>query len=589
VSDQVEEIKQKIDIVELVGEQVTLKKAGRHYKGLCPFHSEKTPSFIVSPERQSYKCFGCGESGDVFSFIQKYEGYSFLEALEILAKKAGVTLASYQPTQADQAKKRLLSLLALSAEFYRYLLEKHAVGERARQYLKKRGVGAEARERYYLGYAPGQWQGVSAYLAKKGYRYEEMEAVGMVLKSQGGRWYDRFRDRVMFPLRDHQGRVVGFSGRMIKEKNPSTGSGQEAKYINSPETTLYHKGEMLYGLWEGRREVKQADQVVLVEGELDVIASYQAGVRNVAAIKGSAFTQEMGRLITRYTRNVLMSLDADQAGIEAVKRAVQVAEPIDLSIRVVQVEGGKDPADVATADAKKWRELVKGASLYWDFLITQAKNKYDVKGGAGAQAITEEVLPQLAQVSNLVVRAHYAQELAKLLGVREEVVYEELERVMKKQELVGLKAKIKKIEQGEGEGRRQRVEEYLLSLVLQYYSELGELIRQSKSEWWSLPSAKKVWERLQNYQGEWGIKQFVRGLPAELVEIVDRNYLRDLSQVTDPRKEAEKIRFQLEELYLRDELKKLAEQIAKLEGEGKEIKEIQEEFRVRSRQLAELS
>ncbi|MFH2019003.1 MAG: DNA primase [bacterium] len=320
MSDQVEQVRQKSDIVEIVGEKVTLKKAGRHYKGLCPFHSEKSPSFIVSPERQSYKCFGCGEGGDVFSFLEKYEGMSFLESLETLAKRVGITIESYRPTAQDTVKKRLLTAMDLASEYYHFLLTKHESGEVAREYLKKRGITNEAIKQFKLGWAPNSWRNVSDFLVKKkGYKPEELEQAGMVLAQGRDNFYDRFRGRVMFPLRDHRGIVVGFSGRTLSSDV------KEAKYINSPETLLYSKSKMLYGLWENREYIRKEDRVLLVEGELDTIPSWQAGEKAVVAIKGSAFTQEQARLIVRYTKNILMALDADAAGQEAIKRAVNIA------------------------------------------------------------------------------------------------------------------------------------------------------------------------------------------------------------------------------------------------------------------------
>ena len=275
MNDQVELVKSKIDIVEIIGERVILKKAGRHFKGLCPFHSEKSPSFIVSAERQSFKCFGCQEGGDVLTFMQKYDGYSFLEALEVLAKRVGVTLESYRPTSQDSYKKKLLEIMSLATEYYHYLLTKHQSGEEARQYLKARGINSEAIGQFYLGYAPNQWRSVSDFLInKKKYAPEELEAVGLVIRKDSNSFYDRFRGRVMFPLKDHKGVVVGFSGRtLIKDE-------KEAKYINSPETMLYSKSRMLYGLWENREQIRKADSIVLVEGELDVIPSWQVGIKN---------------------------------------------------------------------------------------------------------------------------------------------------------------------------------------------------------------------------------------------------------------------------------------------------------------------
>jgi len=585
MSDQVEEVKQKVDIVETIGQHVTLKKAGRHYKGLCPFHSEKTPSFIVSPERQSFKCFGCGEGGDVITFLTKYDGMSFLEALEMLAKKVGITLTNYRPTAQDVAKKRMLEIMSVAGEFYRYLLTEHKVGEGAREYLNKRGIGKEASQLFGLGYAPKQWQGVSEYLTKKrGFQMEELLAVGLVIRSEGGRYYDRFRGRVMFPLRDHKGSVVGFSGRTLVADT------KEAKYINSPETAIYHKSQMLYGLWENRQEIRKKDQLIIVEGELDVLPSYQAGVKHVVAIKGSAFTEEMGRLIGRYTKNVVYALDADAAGQEAIKRAVIVGEKIDLSIRVVQIVEGKDPGDVATADGQKWRELVKGATLYWDFLVTTACEKYDPTSGDGARMISQEVIPGLSSISNMVLRAHYAKKLAKILSVPEESIYEEIDRQLKRKELSSLKETVKKIEKGEVKNRRDKVEEHLLSLALQFYPQVREDLAKVEEKWFGVPVVAKIITQLKQYQGKWEIKSFSAKLPSEMQQFLDNAYLRDLSGVESPEKEWKKVEREVEEMYLKESLKRVGAEIAQAEkkGEEKVMEERQKEFRMLSRELAQL-
>lgn len=586
MNDQVEEIKGKVDIVELIGQRVSLKKAGRHYKGLCPFHSEKSPSFIVSSERQSYKCFGCGEGGDVFSFLQKYEGLSFLEALETLAQKTGVELSSYRPTEADNRKKTYLAILAQAASYYQYLLKEHAAGEEARQYLLKRKIGKEAREQFGLGYAPSQWRGVSDYLTKKkGYQEEDLLAVGLTIRSEGGRYYDRFRNRIMFPLKDHRGVIVGFAGRTLSADE------REAKYINSPETSLYHKSRMLYGLWENREAIRKADQMIVVEGELDMIPSWQAKVSNVVAIKGSAFTPEMGQLVSRYTKNIVYALDADSAGQEAIKRAVKVAEPMELTIRVIKVTGGKDPGEVATESPAEWREMCKGAELYWDYLISSALAKHDPKSGDGASQISSEVVPAIAEIENAVVRAHYTQELAKRLLVPEESIYEEIGRYLKKKELSNLKQMVQKIEKGESGGRQEKLEKHLLALLLQFYPQLKDKLAELDSAGWGMGAVGKIVARLAKYQGEWAIAKFGAGMPAELTPVLDEAYLTDLSQVESPEKEWEKTRQEWETLGLREKLKNLTTQIGQYEQEGKEeeLAKAQTEFARLSRQFAEVS
>ncbi|MFC1790784.1 DNA primase, partial [Patescibacteria group bacterium] len=269
--DQRDEIKQKIDLVELVSEYVSLKKAGRNFKGLCPFHSEDTPSFIVSPERQIFKCFGCNEGGDAFGFLMKMESLDFGEAIRTLAKRTGVILKSFSSTQQSQKKQLLYEINHLASEFYHWLLLNHPQGKQALNYILGRGISKDSLELFKLGFSPNLWDGLQKFLVgKKGYQYQDLEAAGLISKNRQGKYYDRFRGRLMFSLKDHQGNICGFSGRVLQKDV------KEAKYINSPETSLYFKSRLLYGLWSTKQEIKKQDRVVLVEGELDAISSYQA-------------------------------------------------------------------------------------------------------------------------------------------------------------------------------------------------------------------------------------------------------------------------------------------------------------------------
>lgn len=586
--DQVEQVRVKSDIVEVVGSRVTVKKAGRNFKGLCPFHGEKSPSFMVSPERQTFKCFGCGEGGDVFTFLQKYDGMSFLESLEFLAGKAGVKLESYRPSSQDLQRKRLLEIAHLASEYFTWILHNHKSAEVARKYLKDRKIISDSVKRFGLGYAPEQWRSVSDFLVnKKGYSVDELESVGLVIRNQKGH-YDRFRGRLIFPLKDHKGAVVGFSGRVMPG-----GDEKSAKYINSPETKIYSKSKMLYGLWENREFIRKDDRIVLTEGELDMIPSYQARVKSVVAIKGSAFTEDQAQLINRYTKNIVMALDADQAGEAAIKRAVKIAESMDMSIRVVQIKEEKDPGDVATKDGKVWRELVKGAVAYYDFLIDSVIAKYGTESGESARIITAEVIPTIAEIENLVVKAHYVKLFAKRLGVPEDSVYEEVERVEKKKELKSLKKVVKKIEE-KSESRREKLEEYGLSLMLQYYSDFKDELSSIEVEWFSLTSISKIVEQLMKWKPKTlDIAKFAKGVPIELHEMIDKAYLRDMSalgrDVERVKKEFNKTSNEIEEMYFKEEIRKVSGKIAEAEVEGGSgLKTLQKEFSKLSRKLSSI-
>lgn len=424
--DQVEEIKQKIDIVELVGGYVTLKQGGRNFKGLCPFHQEKSPSFMVNPEIGIYKCFGCGKGGDIFTFIQEIEGLEFPEALALLAERAGVKLKNTGRGENRSELEEMRSAHDQAAAYYHFLLTKHPVGQVARDYLKNRQITPALIERFQLGFALDSWDGLKKYLAeKKNFKPELLEKGGLLIRSDKGSVYDRFRARVMFPLRDHRGVTVGFAGRVI----PSLADQREAKYINSPETPLYHKSRVLYGLFEAKQEIRNKDRVVLVEGELDMISSFAAGVGETVAIKGTALTEEHLKLLGRLTQNLVLALDADSAGDTAAKRSIALAEEAGMNVKVIKIEDAKDPDEIARHNPKQWRELVDKAVDIYEFYLSTSLKKHDPKTVEGKRRITAEVIPILAKITNQVVRGFYSKKLATVLSVGEESVNAEIDRV----------------------------------------------------------------------------------------------------------------------------------------------------------------
>ncbi len=408
---QIREIKEANDIVEIIGERVNLKKTGVNYRGLCPFHSEKTPSFFVSEEMQRFKCFGCGASGDVYTFLQQYEGMTFYEALQYLADRAGIKLKKIAKTPEDDQREQIFQALDLAAEYYHYLLTKHQVGHQALAYLKQRQINQSSIKLFKLGYAQAKWDGLINYLhGKKKLPLTILVKAGLIIKGKYDRYYDRFRNRLMFPLRDHRGRVVGFSGRVLNKV-------KEAKYINTPETLVYHKRQLLYGLAELRSQIKKADKVIVVEGELDVIASQQAQVNNVVAIKGSALTKEHALLLKRLTEVVLLSLDADAAGVKATQKAITVLKEFDLELRVIPLVAGKDPADLVKLDPHRWREMTKQSLSAYEFLIQAALKKYDITNAQGKKKVMKELALPLWGIESKIEREYYLKKLATSLDV----------------------------------------------------------------------------------------------------------------------------------------------------------------------------
>jgi DNA primase len=530
MADQLEEIKKKIDIVQYISEFVQLKKAGRNFKGLCPFHSEKTPSFIVSPERQIWHCFGsCGTGGDIFAFLMKTENIEFGEALRILAKRAGVKLVSYQPTEAEKQKQILYEINHLATEYFHYLLLNHPVGKRALNYILGRGISKASLEEFMIGYAPNMWEGLQKFLVnKKNYRKTDLEAAGLIIVSQRqrGSYYDRFRDRLIFPLKDHRDNICGFAGRLLDPK------AKEAKYVNTPETAIYHKSDLLYGLTEAKDEIKKQDKVVLVEGELDMISSYQAGVKNTVAIKGSALTVRQVQLLARFTKNLILALDADNAGNEAAKRGIETADNVGLIIRVVEVTGGKDPDEVAQKDPKSWRQQVAGAIPVYDYFLDNALAHFDANTGEGKKKISQLLAPIWAKITDQIMQSHYAKLLAKKLGVEEEAVNREINRIKAPSE-ENRPAKIMETVSGPIKNRRELLEEHLLALGFQ------------SGDWQSLRKRKvaglvktlrlvKILEALAQYLKKYKTfesSRLVKMLPPELTDGFNRLYLADIADI----------------------------------------------------------
>ena len=592
MADQVEEVKRKTDIVAVVGERVKLSKSGRNFKGLCPFHSEKTPSFFVSPEMGIYRCFGCGKGGDVISFLEEFEGMEFVEALEFLAERVGVKLERRKGEGRERnVKDRLMEINHLAGEFYHFLLTEHKVGEEARIYLKKRGVSSEAIKVFKLGYAPKSWDGLKQFLVgKKGYKAEELKQVGLVIKTDRGRYYDRFRGRIMFALTDARGKVMGFAGRVLDPE------AREAKYVNTPETSLYHKSELLYGLSVSKGEVKQQDLAVVVEGELDAISSWQAGVKNVVAIKGSAFTEGQIRMLERYTRNVRLALDADEAGEEATRRSISLADSLGMNVRVVRISGGKDPDEIARRDAKAWRELVKQAVNVYDFYLKRAWSRFDLRTGEGKRRVTAELAPILASINNQVEQAHYVKLVAEKLKVAEEAVLGEMRKVKVGREAG--KEVLGKGGEGEEKTRRERLQEYWLSLVLKTEGKRrAELIAGVDKELMGVGAVGKVVEWLKK-QGNLKIDQLVSQLPAELKEVVEGAFLMENGGGEDEEErggwveEVKKVEGELKRLKLQEKMRALGEEIGELEKKGKltgeevkKLKEARSEFVAVSRGL----
>jgi len=422
MANNIEEIKQKVDIVDLLGEYVKLTPAGSNFKANCPFHQEKTASFMVSPERQIWHCFGCGLGGDQFKFIQQIEGVDFPEALRILANRAGVKLESFRPEEHNQ-KTKLLDLLKTLTSHWQKILWEEPQAEFVRDYLKKRGVMEVTAKEYELGYALESWDDAVKFLQNKGYSLKEMADAGVSITGDKGRPYDRFRNRLMFAIRDVHGNVVGFTGRKMNEEDKG------GKYVNSPQTLVYNKSQVLYNLDLAKAEIRRLGYVILVEGNMDALSCYQAGTKNAVAVSGTALTADQIKLIKRFTNNVMIAFDADAAGLNANLRGVDLAWQAGLNVKVINLSGGKDPDELIKENPDKWKESVKKSQNFMDYLFMANANNLDLNRVDHKKTYAKKLLPLIGKLGDEVERAHYLNKLADILNVSVEVLSSALKQV----------------------------------------------------------------------------------------------------------------------------------------------------------------
>ncbi len=591
---QVRQVKDTVDIVEIVGERVNLKKTGSNYRGLCPFHTEKTPSFFVSEDLQRFKCFGCGASGDVYEFLERYEGMTFYEALEYLAERAGIKLDKQAVrTQDDKEREVLLEVLELAAKYYHWLLTKHKLGQTARNYLKQRQINSSSVKLFQLGAAPDSWDGLIKYLhGKKNYPMEVLLKSGLVIKGKYGRFWDRFRNRLVFPLRDHRGRVVGFSGRIL-------GEAKEAKYINTPETSLYHKRKMLYGYSELRSEIKKQNSVIVTEGEFDVISSQQVGVNHAVAIKGSALTLEHGQLLKRLANQVILSLDADEAGVEATKKAISVLKSLDLELRVIPLAGGKDPADISNSDPNAWRKMIKSSISAYEFLIQSAVKKYNAKSATGQKQILKELAYPLNSIESQVEKEFYLKKLSKLLDVSLETIAFDIKYYARKRNTLD-RSQTKEKEKSAGPveySRLMQLERWATVLISvapekvsldALVSDLNDLRQIADVSGWF----ERLIEALLKQKNKVNLGKAARSLPEDMQETVFEAladpHLLKLAEKIDFHKEWKKVKNDLKAELLRQKRASIATQLDLLDQKPKKTQKDLEKEQELLQELAKL-
>lgn len=576
IDNPIDEIKRRIDIVDFINSFIPLKKTGRNFKALCPFHQERTPSFIVSPERQIWHCFGaCNEGGDVIKFLMKWENITFVEALRELAKKTGVNLSRI--TLEDQIwkkKERLFSLNQKAADFFHHLLLKTSFGVSAREYLKKRGINLEITEKFMLGYAPQSWQSLFRYLLKRDFSVNEIRDSGLVI-AEGGRIYDRFRGRLIFPIYDIKNQIIGFSGRVLEEEK------NEAKYINTPETLLYHKRETLYGIHLAKEAIKKKNEVYLVEGEFDMMTPFIMGLENFVATKGTAVTKEQLMLLKRLTNRINLSLDADLAGVEAMKKTIRESEGLGLELRVILLNFAKDPDEAVRKDFLQFKKIIKKPQPIYDFFIDLAIKNNPEETAFAKKNIVEEVAGIIDDIVNPIVREFYIKKISNLIGLSEKTIdqYFRHKRLEQKQkEIISSSLRKKEIDK-----REVILEKYLLSQLLQENFSaklLPEIFSILKEKDFIIPAHGKIFTHYLNYQQEikkdkeriFKIKSFISKLDQVLVPVFDEIYLYSAYK-NEENLDLEKVIYEIKKQSLKRQIKELLKEEKKEEDE-KKLKEL---------------
>ncbi len=455
--DAKEDIKRRLSVEDVIGSYLELKKAGRNFKALSPFTNERTPSFMVSPEKQIWHDFSANKGGDIFTFVMEMEGVDFRGALEILARRAGIDLNLYKSGGDSNAglKRRMAEALALAERYYQATLAKN---QKVVEYLRSRGINRTMIKLFGIGYAPVNGTALSAFLIRRGYNVRELKAAGLI-SARGN--YDMFRGRVTLPLKDITGRTVGFTARIVGQDDHAP------KYINTPQTLLYDKGRHVFGLHLAKNEVRRQDSVVLVEGNLDVVASFKAGVKNCVAIAGTALTEEHVKQLSRLSKNFTVAFDGDRAGVAATLRTVPIVQKYDVSLSVVELPKGKDPDDIIRDDKRQWRKLIDSSEYVIDWLMAYYERQYDLRTSQGKKRFSDRMVEVLSAVTDTVEAGHYLKRLAEKLGVSEDSVRAKLERQRQQPRRRKLTKKPRK-SNGSDEGGNFTYIDTFLGMLVQY-------------------------------------------------------------------------------------------------------------------------
>ncbi|MBI3421147.1 MAG: DNA primase [Candidatus Sungbacteria bacterium] len=582
-----EEIKSRIDIVELVQSYVRLQKAGVNFKGNCPFHSEKTPSFFVTPSRQIWHCFGCGLGGDIFKFVMQIEGHDFPEALRLLAQRAGVVLKREDPAIRSE-RNRLYDICEEAARIFEQNL---AVTPEVSTYLRYRGVTPETIRAFRIGFAPASWNFLLTALAAKRFRPADAEKAGLAIRSpESGSWHDRFRSRIMFPITDAGGHVIGFGGRIFTSDSrvQSPESRVEAKYINTPQTLIYDKSRALYGFDKAKQAIRIQNKAVIVEGYMDCVMSHQAGIANTVAVSGTALTPQQMTMLKRLCETIVSSFDTDAAGESATRRSLALAAQFEFERLVIAIPSGKDPADTVLESPKAWRSAVEQAKPVVEFYFEKAFREHDVKTGAGKKAVAALLLPFVQEVPNEIEKAHWVGELAEGLGVPAASIQKELAR------RISLPGTADETQRNVADGplvrvqsRRELLEERFLSLFAAASRETRLHHTQNHHMVFVSPVHEELFNGLLQEEGE----SAALSLHPVLATLQLKNELLAGELKHTPEEELAICRRELEKECIREELIRLGQEIQReeREKEGDHVAVLLQQFQTLSQTLRSLT
>lgn len=584
----VEEIKARLDVVEVIQGYIRLHKAGINYKANCPFHGEKTASFFVSPTRQIWHCFGCARGGDIFKFVMEIEGNDFPEALRMLAGRAGVELKREDPSLRSE-RNRLYEVNEAAAHIFEEALKKMPA---VQEYLQKRRVSADTIAKFRIGFAPQSWEFLLKNLATRGFRADEAERAGLAIRSeQKGGYYDRFRSRVIFPIADGNGRIVGFGGRIFELKIDSLSSRiqspestVEAKYINTPQTMIYDKSRILYGFNHAKMDIRAKNEAVLVEGYMDCVMSHQAGVGNTVAVSGTALTPQQLKMLRRLADGIACSFDTDAAGENATRRSLALAAEFDFVRKIVHIPSGKDPADTVAESESAWRDAVAAATQVVPFYFEKATTEYDLTTAEGKKSATALILPFVAELADEIEKSHWVSTLANRLGVHEEAVWKEISRRGKNNAEYAFDEEHAEKE-SEVRPRRELLEERFLTLAALIPPEAAKPILDG----WDMPFALSANEELcKVIRGDKEAHTELYGEALTLLKFKGEV----LAQLTsDPEKEFSICKRELEKECVRECLVRVAKDIEASERAGNTaaLTPLLENFRTYSQRLKMLS